>query len=273
VNKINAAIEQIKSEGYAVLPNILTHEECEHYKKLCESSYNKYDKFLKQSSSADAFHGKSTVKMIYNLHNKHEDFFPLFDHAASFPIVKNLLQEGSYQNSEAVILKLTSARSPLDKAPPQQLHIDAMIPGTEVPLVMQVIFALDAFENDNGATRVVPGSHKRRAFAENGVKYPEEKVLTAPKGSVIIYNGALWHGSSEKITAGDRWAIILTYARWFFKTSFDHSQNTPASLFKKMSDSQKELLGFRFQPPKDEFTRLSRRSEKFEEPHPYELPK
>ena len=44
------------------------------------------------------------------------------------------------------------------------------------------------------------------------------------------------------------------------KPSFDFNKNTPAKIFNKMNRIQKELLGFNFNPPVDEFERISTRT-------------
>ena len=49
-------------------------------------------------------------------------------------------------------------------------------------------------------------------------------------------------------------------------------QNMPSEIFNKLSDDQKDLLGYKTNPPKDEFTRNSRRSVNFEIPKEYKLP-
>ena len=69
--------------------------------------------------------------------------------------------------------------------------------------------------------------------------------------------------------------VLLGYARWFVKPSFDYMQNTPINIFNKLSSNeQKSLLGFDLVPPKDEFTRITRRSVKYYEvPSIYKLKK
>ena len=109
-------------------------------------------------------------------------------------------------------------------------------------------------------------------YAENGKKYPDELFLCAPKGSVIIFNGGLWHGSGTNMTDQTRWAIVYSYARWFFKPSFDFNKNMPSEIYRQMNDRQKELLGYKYNPPQDEFMRISARSEAFEDPIDYCLP-
>ena len=71
-----------------------------------------------------------------------------------------MLQEGSFENSEPIIRVNSAARTSLKGSPPQQLHIDSRYPGAPFALYVQVFFCLDDFMKENGATRVVPGSHK-----------------------------------------------------------------------------------------------------------------
>lgn len=266
-------IDQIREEGYAIIENLISAKECKFYKSLINKAYDKYSKkYPTAEKSVKKFHGQDTIKMLYNLQNKDIAFMKLIDHPKVTPIISELLQTGSYQNSEPFILKLTTARSPFGKSKKQQLHIDSGIPGSPYPLVVQTIIAVDEFTRENGSTRVVPKSHKLKEFAKDGKTYPDEVNLNIPKGSIVIYDGGLWHGSGEKQTEGDRWAVINTYARWFFKTSYDFNKNTPLKIYTQLTDFQKELLGFKFNPAVDEFTRLSRRSETFDVPSDYRLP-
>ena len=69
-----------------------------------------------------------------------------------------------------------------------------------------------------------------------------------------------------------RWALILGYARWWIKPSFDFIKYTK-NIFNKLNTSQKKLLGFHLTPPKDEFNRVRRISDTFENPNKYNLPK
>ena len=89
------------------------------------------------------------------------------------------------------------------------------------------MWALDPFTKSNGATRFVIGSHRFMKFPQNGKVYKGEKVVEVPTGSAIIFNGSLWHGSSQtKKNLTRRWGLICRYARWFCKPSFDFQKNT-----------------------------------------------
>jgi len=145
------------------------------------------------------------------------------------------------------------------------MHIDSNLPGVGYVLGLQATWLLDDFTSENGATRVVPKSHTRKLFAGDNVIYDDEVVIAGvKKGSIIVFDSSLWHGSSEKITDGERWIIVTNYSRWFMKPSFDQTRNTPVQIYNKLSDDQKKLLGFKFRPPVDEFSRITRISDEFE---------
>lgn len=267
-------MKQLDEQGYIIVENVLSKDECTHYKNLLRESYNQYKDQYALSEAAKKFHGTETavIKVVYNLYNKHRDFFSTIDDDKVFPYVSYLLKKGSYMNQEPFILQLSSGRGVGHGSQQQQLHIDSNMPGTPFALVAQALWMLDDFTEENGATKLVPGSHLTPSFAENGKRYINEISACAPAGSVLIYNGGVWHGSGSNQSESERWALINTYSRWFLKPSFDPNKNMPVDMYESLTDRQKELLGYKYTPPKDEFTRLSRRSDIFEPPSDYSLP-
>lgn len=259
--------------GFVVVDDVFTEEICKRAVDICETVYSENAKsYANINVESNHLADKSTEKVVYNLHNKSDIFWRFFEH----PIIKEagdyLLKSGSYLGSEPYYLNNISARTPLLGNVGQQLHTDSNLPGNNNCLVMNVLCVLEPFTLENGATRVIPASHKRECYPEEGVIYEDEVRIVAPAGSVIIFNAGLWHGSGANVNGSSRWALVLGYARWFIKPSFDFMKNTPREIFENMTDAQKSLLGFDLVPPKDEFTRLRRRSKYYEEPEDYSLP-
>ena len=74
------------------------------------------------------------------------------------------------------------------------------------------IWLLDDFTEENGATRVVPGSHRRTVRVGDELPdplapHPEQVTLTAPAGTVIVFNSHLWHGGTRNNTDRPRRAL------------------------------------------------------------------
>ena len=265
---------KIKEDGFIVLPEIISKEKCEHFKNLLEEYSKKYPPyyFSATQNSMHSLENKQNEKVVFNLHNKSIEWFELFENPTVLSVLDACLKEGSYKNQEPYNLLNISARSPLKGTGDQQLHLDSNLPGGDFPIIMVVLWMFDDFTKETGATRIIPGSHKATTYAEDNKIYDNEVLATGKQGSVLIYNASLWHGGGKNYTDNTRWGLVLGYGRWFIKPSFDFLKNTPKHIYDKMTNSQKDLLGFRSAPPKDEFTRMRRRSENFEIPESYNLP-
>ena len=268
-------VNEINKNGFTVINNLISNQDCDFFKGLLEKNFNNYGTHYAgiKTKSKHSLDDKRGEKVVFNLHNKNIKWFDLFQHEIILSILDSTLKPGSYMNSEPYNLLNISARSPLKNNQPQQLHLDSNLPGGDFPLIMVVLWMLDDFNENTGATRLIPGSHKFKTYAGNNINYKNEVSVSAKKGSVLIYNGSLWHGGGINKTDNSRWGLVLGYGRWFIKPSFDFTKNTPSNIFNQLDESQKKLLGFYSTPPKDEFTRLKRRSDFSIIPDSYQLPK
>jgi len=269
---IQKYIKKYYSKGYVLIPNLIGKNLCEKLKKLLEADYKKYSKkYATNKVEKNSLANKTMEKVVFNMHNKNMIWFKLFENTTLIKILDVILKKGSYNESEPYYLANISARCPLKGYKGQQLHADSL-PGLNIPLSTNVLWMLDDFNQENGATRIVPGSHKRREYPKNGKVYKDEKRIFGKKGSLLIFNPSMWHGGGANYSTKGRWGVVLGYYRWFKKPSFDFMQNTPKKIYNKMTSKQKALLGFDSVPPKDEFTRMRRRSNSFEKPFKYNLP-
>jgi len=270
---MNRHLAELEEHGYTILPELLPVDECQRYKDLLEADYSRFaPRYANANTTAGTLSDKTGEKVVFNMHNKDIAWFRLFEQPKVLSLLDVVLREGTYHNDEPYYLNNISARCPLKGHPGQQLHLDSNLPGVNYALIVNVLWMLDDFTLDNGATRVVPGSHKLRSFAPDGQLHPDERLITGKRGTALVFNANLWHGGGQNCSGASRWGVALGYARWFIKPSFDFMRNTPGDVFATLTNTQKDLLGFRLVPPKDEFTRLRRRSDTAEMPFEYKLP-
>ena len=275
--KINSRkiINHFNKSGVIIVENILNKKKTDFFINLLEKKYEKckhlyFTKKLKAVPSHSQFY---FAKNLENLHNKDFKFLEFVDNPITLRLINLFLKQGSYRNSDNIICQNIGARTAISKSRKQQLHNDTRLVGSHFPLIVQVMWTLDPFTKHNGATRFVLGSHKFMKYPQKGKTYKNEQVIEAPSGSVIIFNGAVWHGSSKVVkNSVRRWMIICRYARWFLKPSFDFQKNTPIKTYNKMNKTQRDLLGFRFNPPKDEFSGFRTKQKKYQKPSNYTLP-
>lgn len=95
----------------------------------------------------------------------------------------------------------------------QKLHVDYKNAVAEEGFkVCNSIWLLDDFTATNGATRIVPGTHRSKVLPEAAMSdchdpHPDEILITAPAGSVVIFNSHVWHGGTTNRTDRDRRSI------------------------------------------------------------------
>lgn len=101
----------------------------------------------------------------------------------------------------------------------QPLHVDmGALPDAAGFWVCNTIWLLDDFTPENGATRLVPGSHRWNArpqdvLADPMAPHPQEVLLTGPAGSIAVMNAHLWHGGTANRSSAPRLAMHAFYCR------------------------------------------------------------
>ena len=99
----------------------------------------------------------------------------------------------------------------------QNLHVDIKRETSDWPL-LGFILMVDEFRADNAATRFVPGSHEWPTMPpdfpqDTSADYEGQALAYGPAGSLIIYNGSVWHGHTANRVAEPRRSIQGAYIR------------------------------------------------------------
>lgn len=136
------------------------------------------------------------IRRLADLVNKGEVFDRLYTH----PLV---LAAARHVVGRPFKLHSINGHDPLPGYGQQALHPDwgGTRPDPNVFHVMNSLWILDDFSADNGATRLVPGSHRwpggpRDQLSDLLAPHPQEIYVAAPAGSVLVFNSHAWHGST-----------------------------------------------------------------------------
>lgn len=129
-----------------------------------------------------------------------------------FEPLEALLLGPDRAHADCIQINLTQAIGIDPGEPAQALHRDdAMFPVTPGhELMVNVMWTVDAFTAENGATRIIPGSHRWPASRRG--EDAETCAAAAPAGSAIIWLGATWHGGGANLTAACRRGVVISYS-------------------------------------------------------------
>ncbi len=131
----------------------------------------------------------------------------------------------------------------------QKLHVDwheAVAPGNFT--VCNSIWLLDDFSKKNGATRIVPGTHRSAQLPQDTLPdpeatHPDEVIIEAPAGSVFIFNSHAWHGGTTNHTEKSRRAIHSYFCRSDQPQQVDQSRYIKTSTLERLSAAAIKILG------------------------------
>jgi ectoine hydroxylase-related dioxygenase (phytanoyl-CoA dioxygenase family) len=229
----NAHVERVRRDGFTIVENAIESSLVDSL----SAALDRLERDLGAEPAMNGFEGHRTVR-IYNLlaHGGPFDRVPV--HESVLPIVEGVLDPGCLISSLSSI-----AIDPGEIAQP--IHADDMVIPLEKPhraIVCNSMWALTDFTEANGATRLVPASHKK-ANPEYGGRY-ETIAGAMAKGSVLIWDGALWHGGGANETDKRRTGIAMNYCAGFIRQQENQQLGIPAELVKRFSPRLQELIGY-----------------------------
>jgi ectoine hydroxylase-related dioxygenase (phytanoyl-CoA dioxygenase family) len=109
---------------------------------------------------------------------------------------------------------------------------------------INLLFAIDAFTEQNGATLVVPGSHRRDEMPESAVVQSQATALECPAGSILLFDSTLWHAAGINRATTHRCAINHQFTRSFFKQQIDYVRALGTQLVSRQPERVQQMLGY-----------------------------
>ena len=236
-------INDIEVEGYSVVENFFNQDTL---KKL-QSITNKIAKNERDTKNA-YFYGKNGKNQrLYNLLSKHQIFRDVLDSVWLEKLLDIIFDRDTFHEKYGLSSMAAHIIPPGGEAQP--IHIDNAVPEPIPPWAIRfvIVVPLTDFTKENGPTSVVPKSHKLyRKPTPDDDSIKSEVSITAKAGSLIIWDGNLWHRSTENISNKDRSALIISYAASFFKEVCGEEEYlvvVPERLKNKVSPRIQSLIG------------------------------
>ena len=194
------AASELAERGFIVLPGPVADDELPRLQGA-------YDAAVASASAEDVRHGRTTTRVT--------DFVnrgPEFDVVYTWPPA---LDAGRRVIGRPFRLSAMHARTLRAGASSQELHVDLPRDSDAWPM-LGLILMIDAFREDNGATRFVPGSHRwteppEATIADRRAPFPGEALACGPAGSVILFDASTWHGHTANRSSTPRRSLQATY--------------------------------------------------------------
>lgn len=199
----DAILAALETRGYCVVPHVITPEEADTARGL-----------LEELLAAQRTEGAEIERLerVWRLAARHPHFVELLCHPRIVGIWKRFLGED--------VLCATWTGITLHPGFDQfGWHADFPYWSLTPPwptgnLSGQSLWMLDDFTDENGATGVVPFSHRKGHMPERPSEWRDDaEIATGTRGSVLLAHGAFWHTSRPNRTDRPRSALLGMFAR------------------------------------------------------------
>jgi len=201
-------LAQLDSLGYVVVPSVMSLEFRVALKQRLQRIFTEEG----ENAGAD-FKQEPGCGRLANLVKKGD----IFHHVIGNEFILNFVR--SVLGSDVKLSSLNARRADPQNERRQPLHADMGAISDENGFwVCNTVWLLDDFTAANGSIRVVPGSHRKEQLPQDNLDdplatHPNETLITADAGDVIVMNAHLWHGGTENRTDKSRLALHAFFCR------------------------------------------------------------
>lgn len=192
----------------------------------------------------NVFEGERSQR-VYSLVAKGAAFVSLIDHPFALELLDACL-DPHFLLSTSQSIRLHPGETP------QPWHTDDSFYPLPRPLTKRLalsfIWALEDFTEENGATELLPGSHRWN------IRYPEDGAgptvrAVMPAGSVLVFEGALWHRGGENGSQSTRLCVSTQYCQPWLRPQESQLLIAPPELARACSHRVRSMLGYNIHPP------------------------
>jgi len=228
------ALADFDRDGYAVLEDVIEPAQIDELKEGLLRV--EHDQGI--TGRDTDFEGRQTIR-IYNLLAHGEEFWKVPIHPQTLPFAEAVLDKELQVSSLSAITLCPGQGA-------QPLHADdQLIPVAKPhqPFTLNCVWALSDFTKENGATRVVPGSHREGdmpAFGQDA----DTVVAEMKAGSAIFWHGSLWHGGGTNRTDERRYCVSNYYAAGFIRQQENQQLGIPLATARRFPRRLQELCGY-----------------------------
>jgi len=237
---VQSHLEAIESDGYTIIEDVFKPEIVD---AIGNRVHELEQQTLGETERGYAVDGNSQLRTA-GLLRLDPLFWEIPIHDDVLPIVKGVL-------GDPCLLTSFSAIDVLPGENKQPIHPDdALIPlaRPHQPIVCTCMVAIDDFTPENGATRLLPGSHKSADMTDMGTDYREVDNMipaTMRAGSVLAFNGSLLHQAADNESDAPRLGLQVSYCAPWIRPFTNFFLSIPQEEVVQYPEPLTDLLGYR----------------------------
>lgn len=229
-------------QGYAVVPGYIEEELLDRLRMDLEYWINRSDETRRRNGLGESMRGTA-----HHILGREDSIFELFCRLPLDEELRNHFDGPYILNSFSGLMHMEGLAT--DYMHVQKFHRDVRTYAGDFRLMVNMLVMLDDFTIENGATRILSGSHRIPGRPPEDYLQLKSSFITGKAGTIVLFNSNLWHSASFNQNGEPRRALTMNYTRPLMKQQIDF----PRLVGDIVSDDPRvrEVLGFRSRVPAD----------------------
>lgn len=228
---VTERLAEIEDRGYTVIPGFISQAEVESIKYAFNTEVP-----ITEMRAIGTETGKTW--RAHNLLAKTRAVDYLFLDPRLRKLVQGLLKDRTQVN-------ITTLFNTLPGETRQYLHQDDglwPIPRPHPHFLCNALIALDDFDEENGATHLVPYSH---TWSDRRVDQDTPTIQACMRaGSMLVWAGAMWHAGGANVSNRERMGLFISHGVSYLRPQEIQLLAVPPDVVKQMPERLQRLLGY-----------------------------
>jgi len=233
---VTAALE-VTTRGYAIVSDVVDTTEVAHLREVL-------DRLISEDLADPDLRRRNDDWMSFNGVLRDDAIADIVTHPKILPDVEAIL--GSTCIMYACV---SSSMPPHGTNYSRRVHVDSQRVIPSYPTNIGVLTALTDFTEENGATRLLPGSFERLDPPSDAEFDRDAETVFPRAGDALIFNARTWHAGGINHTDQPRHALTVNYCRSYMRQHFDFPRMVPPDRIPTLSPVLRRLLGFDVRMP------------------------
>jgi len=233
---IDSALESLVENGYVVVKEFISREECERFQVALTQMIQEDSEFgLKDDRDAN---------MVHNPMFRDYKFYSLLRRSILTDLVSRILGE------TFILYAFTTSSLPAGGTNwSRRIHVDCprLIP--DYPTNMNAFIPLSDVSELNGGIELLPKSQWEE-HAPGEETFSRDRIIpNMSAGSLLVFYSRLWHSGGLNMSEKPRHALTMNFCRSYMRQRFDYPRMTPSRDASNLDAMQLQLLGYSVRVP------------------------
>lgn len=234
---VTRAVEEIKLVGYSTIDSGYTKDEIETLKFVCaETALDYKTKYMGYNLESTGEANNHRAPLLQN-----DIFLEIASNKNVLSVISNLIIGSFFLNQQNLVVNPPSSKNynqlKFHRDLPYQHYVSTR------PLAINALLAVDDFTIQNGATIVIPGSHKFENFSSDAIIEKQSRQIEVNAGTFLILDCMTYHAAGSNGSIKNRVGINHVYSSLMLRPQIDWNRALDENKKLSLNSDQFALLG------------------------------